>query len=63
MTALTNYQVHMLRIWQESPAGENSQTGLRVSLEDPKTAVRVGFTDLEALLNYLKEKLEIPATP
>lgn len=57
MTLANDYQVHMLRIWQK-PA--SSDQNLRVTLENTKTAVRVSFTDFEALSNYLQQQVEQP---
>jgi len=56
-----DYQVHMLRIWRESAATTEGAAPFRVSLEDTKTAVRVGFSDLDALMDYLRQQVTVPA--
>lgn len=60
MTA-KDYQVHMLRIWRETTATPEGTGSFRVSLEDTKTAVRVGFSDLDALMDYLRQQVNLPA--
>lgn len=62
MTA-NDYQVHMLRIWRESAASNDGPGKFRVSLENTKTAVRVGFTDLDALVDYLRQQVDEPKAP
>jgi len=50
----------ILRLWQiqdEEVQGERVEQWLwRASLNDPQTGNRVGFTDLEALFNYIRKK-------
>ncbi|MCA9873860.1 MAG: hypothetical protein H6659_00775 [Ardenticatenaceae bacterium] len=59
MQSNTDYQVHMLRIWRGQ--GEGSQANVRLSLENTKTAVRVGFADWDAFIAYLREQIDGPA--
>ena len=61
MTLPKDYQVHMLRIWQNSSAQSQDKNAMRVTLENTKTAVRVSFSDIESLANYLQQQVEIPA--
>jgi hypothetical protein len=51
-----DYHVYMLRIWKEQ-AQPNSPAAIRLTLEDTRTGVRVGFTDLEKLMAYLEEQI------
>ena len=50
----------ILRLWQiqgEQVQGARAEQWLwRASLDDSQTGDRVGFTDLEALFNYIREK-------
>ena len=59
MQANTDYQVHMLRIWRDLQS-DNSQVNVRLSLENTKTAVRVGFADWDAFVAYLREQIDGP---
>jgi hypothetical protein len=60
MQANADYQVHMLRIWRDTQA-QDSQINVRLSLENTKTAVRVGFADWDAFVAYLREQIHGPA--
>jgi thiamine pyrophosphate-dependent acetolactate synthase large subunit-like protein len=55
MTLLNDYQVHMLRIWQNH-AYETNQ--LHITLENTKTAIRIHFNDFESLADYLQQQQE-----
>ena len=50
----------ILRLWQiqgeEIQGAREEQWLWRASLDDPQTGDRVGFTNLEALFNYIREK-------
>ncbi|MCZ7672714.1 MAG: hypothetical protein M5U34_39150 [Chloroflexi bacterium] len=61
MFANKDYQVHMLRIWREKPDAETKQGAFRASLEDTKTAVRIGFSDLDTLMEYLRQQTDASA--
>jgi hypothetical protein len=53
------YYSYLLRFWEER--GETaSQTTWRFSLEDPQTAQRQSFADLEALVARLKLQIQNP---
>ena len=49
-----DYSIYMLRVWKEE--GEQNLNPLRVSIENPKTGNRVGFTDWESLISYLNRQ-------
>lgn len=57
-----DYQVHMLRIWQNPSTGNQQDNALRVTIENTKTAVRVSFSDFESLAHYLQQQVEIQHT-
>jgi hypothetical protein len=53
------YYSYLLRIWEER--GEQAgQTVWRFSLENPQTAQRQSFADLNALMARLKLQIEYP---
>ena len=62
MNLTKDYQVHMLRIWQNSPATDQQGNALRVTIENTKTAVRVSFSDFESLATYLQQQVEVQHT-
>jgi len=49
-----DYKIYMLRVWKEE--GIQNPNPLRVSIENPKTGSRVGFTDWESLISYLNRQ-------
>ena len=49
-----NYNIYMLRVWKED--GKNNPNPLRVSIENPQTGTRVGFTDWDSLLTFLSKQ-------
>ncbi len=55
MNKTSRYQSYLIRLWQVSEGG---RPALRISLENAQTRERRGFTDLEALLAFLKERIE-----
>ncbi len=55
MNKKSYYQSYLLRLWQVSEGG---RPALRISLENTQTRERRGFTDLEALLTFLREGIE-----
>lgn len=59
-----SYCSYILRCWQESTeAGETNEiagTAMRFSLEDPHTGERFGFGGPEALIAFLRTKMECP---
>jgi len=59
MTRPTDYQVHMLRVWQ-TPTAKNNGSNLHVTIENTKTAVRVNFSDFESLKSYLQQQVDTP---
>ena len=61
MTTPKDYQVHMLRIWQNVSTSNQDKSAVRVTLENTKTAVRVSFSDIESLANYLQQQVDAPA--
>ena len=61
MNLSKDYQVHMLRIWQNPSANTQSENALRVTIENTKTAVRVSFSDFESLAHYLQQQMEVEA--
>lgn len=50
----------ILSLWQEAGAAPEGQPVWRIRLEDPHTAERHGFTNLTALVHYLKQWTESP---
>ncbi len=61
MAIPTDYQVHMLRIWQNSSAKGSGRESLRLTLENTKTAIRVSFSDFETLVDYLQQQTSLTA--
>ncbi len=55
MDKISRYQSYLLRFWQVSEGG---RPALRISLENTQTRERHGFTDLEALLAFLRARIE-----
>ena len=53
--ALVDYYSYLLRLWR---TGEGHPW--RGSLEDAETGERVGFSDLEALVQFLREQTRSP---
>jgi len=47
------YYSYLLRMWRTGNEGR-----WRVSLEDPRTGERVGFSDLNALLSHLLRQIQ-----
>ncbi len=56
MNKISHYRSFLLRLWQVSEGG---RPAIRISLENTQTRERRGFTDLEALLAFLRESMEI----
>ncbi len=56
MNEISRYQSYLLRLWQVSEGG---RPALRISLENTQTRERHGFTDLESMLAFLRESIEI----
>lgn len=54
-TDRAHYQAYMLRIWQD--LNEPSSVW-RASLESPHTGKRHGFTSLEALFDFLRQRAD-----
>ncbi|MCA9958686.1 MAG: hypothetical protein KC443_06620 [Anaerolineales bacterium] len=54
-----NYQAYMLRVWKERTEHTEITTPIRLSLENTKTGTRIGFTDLDRLIQYLHEQMSI----
>ncbi len=55
MNKSSRYQSYLLRLWQVS---ERGRPAVRISLENTQTRERRGFTDLEALLAFLRACIE-----
>ncbi len=54
-TDRAHYQAYMLRIWQDL---KEPGSVWRASLESPHTGERHGFTSLEALFDFLRQRAE-----
>jgi hypothetical protein len=52
------YHVYILRFWQEPGDGQEQPVTRRFVIEDPKTGQRRGFTELNALVDFLKLDLQ-----
>ena len=50
----TDYQVYLLRIWKETKDQTDAPATIRVSLENTRTGERVGFSNWDKLVSYLK---------
>ena len=54
-----SYFSYILRLWrgegEEIQVGCVNESKFRASLDDPQTGDRVGFADLEALFDYIRE--------
>jgi hypothetical protein len=54
-----SYFSYILRLWrvegEEVQVGCEGESKFRASLDDPQTGDRVGFADLEALFDYIRE--------
>ena len=61
MNLTKDYQVHMLRIWQNPSANTPPENALRVTIENTQTAVCVSFSDFESLAHYLQQQMEVKA--
>ncbi|RPJ04209.1 MAG: hypothetical protein EHM37_23555 [Deltaproteobacteria bacterium] len=51
MNASSNYKAYLLRLWL---AGDGDQPEWRASLEDPGTGEVRGFSDLDEMVEFLK---------
>ncbi|MCA9926416.1 MAG: hypothetical protein KC419_15355 [Anaerolineales bacterium] len=51
---MMDYNIYMLRVWKEE--GKQNPNPLRVSIENPNSGTRVGFTDWESLIAYLNRQ-------
>ena len=49
---MRDYLAYLLRLWHIKGAGE---LGWRASLEDPHSGEMLGFPNVEALIDYLRE--------
>ena len=52
MEKQSSYQAYLLRCWQEG------QAGWRIRLQNVQTGEQIGFTNLEAMLAFLRGLLE-----
>lgn len=50
-----DYQVFMLRIWQEPKQPGSESTITRLSIENTKTGKRIGFADWDQLMDFLQK--------
>jgi len=48
------YQVYVMRLWQEQASPKESSSGWRFSIENPATGQRRGFSCLDELVAYLE---------
>jgi hypothetical protein len=53
------YYSYILRLWQ---AGDSDHPQWRLSLEDPRTGIRLGFARPEEMLEFLRQKIEEEST-
>ena len=60
MDGKQRYLSFLLRLWL---AGDGGQPQWRASLEDTRSGERWGFPNLEALINFLKMKIELENDP
>lgn len=51
------YRIYLLTCWQDEDATTEPQKWL-FRLEEPRTGEQYGFTDLEALTAFLRERLK-----
>jgi len=49
---MRGYLAYLLRLWHIKDAGK---LGWRASLEDPHTGKYLGFSNVEALIDYIRE--------
>lgn len=54
------YLSYLLRLWR-APGGAGQPW--RASLQDTLSGERQGFADLEALLAYLRDQIDVQSTP
>jgi hypothetical protein len=52
----TGYFSYLLRIWKENGVSEPTW---RISLENPASGKRTGFSNLQKLMNYLEQQISI----
>ena len=50
--------IHLLTMWRERPARPGQPAVWRFSLEDIQTRQRHGFADLDALVAFLRARME-----
>ena len=51
------YHAYLLRFWEEDGYSAQSVAGWRFSLEDPRTAERQGFGNLDRLVAFLQQEI------
>ena len=56
-TDRVDYQAYMLRLWQDQ---DETNPVWRASLESPHTGERQGFASLDALFDYLRQRVDQP---
>jgi hypothetical protein len=49
--ASPSYHAYMIRVWEEEGHADNK---MRLTAQDTRTGERKGFTDWQALVNYLQ---------
>jgi len=52
------YHIYLLIIWEELIRDEDSETVIRIRLEDPGSGQQQGFASLEALADALRNELD-----
>ena len=52
------HDAFILRLWQEGRGREEDEPIWRLSLENPHTSERMGFKDLETLVDFLQGWME-----
>lgn len=59
MRASRRHLAYLLRLWQESDVGKITW---RASLEDPHTGHRQGFANIESMIDYLHQLMQVSAS-
>lgn len=52
-----SYQAYVLRLWREAAGTDDMPAVWRFSLDDTATGQRLGFSNLNALMEYLSQQL------
>jgi len=58
-----HYRSYVLRFWEERASGCAQPIGQwRFSLEDPHSGARLGFADVDQLIAFLKNQIQMDVT-